>query len=227
MDRTGLMKVFITLCAAIVGGAVIPIAKAQRPDCPMRDAPEPGTWPQPDFIPNIHPPGTYDGRPERRLVLPPRPDLLDVEEGYLAGLADYLRATNPTPPPHEIVRGLIDTKRTLLSRWQYHGYIGDAPIHKVRRVYSNKGSILEFEQWNMAADSATIAAAPATTVKIGRFLGNAGGFKTPSGCVSATLRWDGGGVNYSLKIAGPKSLVQQRQLLLDIARSIAAVTPGR
>ena len=220
------MKAFVMLSVAFA--AAMPVANAQRPDCPTHDAPRPAAGPgTADFIPNIHPPGTYDGRPERRVVLSPRPGLLDVEEGYLVGLEDYLRAADPTALPDEIARGLIDTKRTLLSRWQYHGYVHDTPIHKVPRIYSREGSVLVFEQWDMAADSATLAAAPPPTVDIGRFRGNTGGFKTPSGCVSATLRWDGDGVNYSLAIVGPESLAQQRQLLLAIARSIAAVTPRR
>ncbi len=210
---------------------VVPCAAtAQRVDCPVRDAPMPMTPPgkPPEFSPKVTFPRTFDGEPkvETGVVLPRNAELVDAEEGHVTAIVKSADNARQVLPPPEVLRELVDTRKTLLSAWRFNGYMPDMPRHKVQRVFSRDGSVLVFEQWNMRADGAGIVATPPQTVKIGRFLGNAGGLRTPSGCVGASLTWHGEGVSYSLRMAGRESLQQQRDVLLDVARSIESVTPS-
>ncbi len=204
-------------------------ASAQRVDCPVRNAPIPMTPPgkPPAFYPKATFPSTFDGevKAETGVILPPGEDLADAEEGHVTAIARSVESARLAPPPADVLRELVDTRKTRLSEWRFVGYLPDSPRHKVSRVFSRDGSVLVFEQWNMAADGASVVATPPQAVKIGRFLGNAGGLRTPSGCVGASLTWYGDGVHYSLRIAGRESLQQQRDLLLNVARSIESVTP--
>jgi hypothetical protein len=143
-------------------------------------------------------------------------------------------------PPGDVLRKLVDPKATSLSTWQFHGYVPDpcwqrptrtsgtgCMRHKVERVFSRNGSVLVFEQWDMAADGASIAGSPPATLKVGRYLASAGGMRSPSGCVSASLAWDGDGTQYSLRVVGPLALEAQRELLLETASSIEAAASRR
>lgn len=210
---------------------VIPCAaSAQGVNCPVRDAPIPMSPPgkPPEFAPKVTFPTTFGGetKVERRVVLPPGDDLVGAEEGHVTAIARSVEEARLVPPPPDVLRGLVDTRKTLLSEWRFEGYVPETPRHKVTRVFSRDGSVLVFEQWNIAADGGSVVATPPQTVKIGRFLGNAGGLRTPSGCVAASLTWDADGVNYSLRMAGRESLQQQRDLLVAVARSIESVTPS-
>jgi hypothetical protein len=122
---------------------------------------------------------------EGGVVLPPIDDLVEAEEGHVTAIARSADKARLVPPPADVLRGLVDTRKTLLSEWRFEGYVPEMPRHKVTRVFSRGGSVLVFEQWNMAADGASVVATPPQTVKIGRYLGNAGGLRTPSGCVAA------------------------------------------
>ena len=204
-------------------------ASAQRVDCPLRNAPMPMTPPgkAPEFLPKVTFPSTFEGEPkvETGVILPRGANLVEAEEGHVTAIARSAESARLVLPPADVLRELVDTRKTLLSEWRFEGYLPEMPRHKVPRVFSRDGSVLVFEQWNMAADGASVVATPPQIVKIGRFLGSAGGLRTPSGCVGASLTWYGDGVSYSLRIAGRESLQQQRDLLLDVARSIESVTP--
>jgi hypothetical protein len=207
--------------------AVTTVASGQRADCPVRDAPSqmsPAGKP-PAFRPNVTFPATWEGKPgiETGVILPPQKDLLDAEEGHATAVARLAQVAKPARPPAEVLRELIDTTKTPLSQWRFHGYVPGMSPHRVSRVFSRDGSVLVLEQWNMAADGAAIVAAPPQTIRIGRLSANAGGLRTPSGCVSASLSWVEGQVSHSLRIVGPKSLQEQRDVLLDVARSIESL----
>lgn len=220
--------------AALVGLALIVVpcaASAQGVNCPARNAPMPTTPPgkPPDFHPTVTFPSKFEEevKIEPRAILPLGEDLVDAEEGHVTAIAISAEKATLVPPPPDVSRELVDTRKTLLSEWRFNGYLPDAPRHKVPRVFSRNGSVLIFEQWNMAADGASIVATPVQTVRIGRFPGQTGGLRTPSGCIGASLAWDDNGVSYSLRMAGRESLEQQRALLLAVARSIEAATPSR
>ena len=70
-----------------------------------------------------------------------------------------------------------------------------------------------------------VIATRAPSFTLGRFPVNRGTLRSPSGCVSSSLRWHGDGRSYTLEMAGPPSLEKQREVLLGIARSIVDVTP--
>jgi len=216
------------VCFALI---VVPcMASAQGANCPLRNAPMPKSPPgkPPEFFPRVTLPGAFEGEPkvETGVALPPGDDLVDAEEGHVTAIAKAAENARLIPPPADVLRGLVDTRKTLLSEWRFEGYLPEMPRHRVPRVFSRNGSVLIFEQWNMAADGASIVATPPKTVRIGRHLGSAGGLRTPSGCVGASLTWDADGVSYSLRIAGRETLEQQRELLVAVARSIESVTPS-
>ena len=48
-----------------------------------------------------------------------------------------------------------------------------------------------------------------------------GGVKGPSGCVATKLSWHDDRRQYSLEVAGPVSLEEQRATLMQAAKSIA------
>jgi hypothetical protein len=182
----------------------------------------------PEFLPKVTFPSTFEGelKVETGVILPPGADLVDAEEGHVTAIARSAENARLAPSPADVLRELVDTRKTLLSEWRFHGYLPEMPRHKVTRVFSRSGSVLIFEQWNLAADGASVDARPPQTVKIGRVLGNTGGLRTPSGCVGASLTWYADGVSYSLRMAGRESLQQQRELLVAVARSIESVTPS-
>ena len=203
---------------------------AQRADCPAPSAPIPMTPPgkPPDFIPHVPFPSNPDEVPK---VEPPRQIprsgevLVAVEEGYLTALARMVERANAPPPPDDVARGLVDPRNTLLSQWQFEGYVRDSPRHKVPRVFTRQGSVLIFEEWNMAADGASVYATPPPDLTIGKFPAVWGGLRSPSGCVSVALMWHGVGHQYSLRMAGPLSESEQREVLEHLARSIEGATP--
>jgi hypothetical protein len=210
---------------------VVPcVASAQGVNCPVRNAPMPMMPPgkPPEFLPKVTLPSTFKGelRMETGVTLPPDEDLVDAEEGHVTAIARSAESARLVPPPADVLRELVDTRKTLLSEWRFDGYLPEMPRHKVPRVFSRNGSVLIFEQWNMAADGASVVTTPPQTVKIGRFLGNTGGLRSPSGCIGASLTWNADGVSYSLRMAGQESLQQQRDLLVAVARSIESVTPS-
>ena len=223
-------------------------AEAQRADCPVGSASTPMTPPgkPPDFFPQVTFPSTWGGevKVQTGVILPPGDDPIDAEEGHLAAIARLAQTAGPQPPPADVLAELVDTRKTLLSAWRFEGYIlepqpagppcrpGTSPgncwtssRHKVVRVFSQGDSTVLFEQWNMAADGAAVVATPPQTIAIGRFSGHTGGLRSPSGCVSATLSWHGEGMSFSLKAFGSPSLQQQRDLLLELGRSIESATP--
>ena len=219
-----LTRTFIGLALALATTTT----NAQRPDCPLRDAPTPMSPPgkPPDFMPNFTPPLRF-GDPvkvEPMVVLPRAGELVDAEEGHATRVARMVEHARAKPPPPEVLKGLVDTGKTALAQWRFHGYVPDSPRHKVPRVYSRDGSVLVFEQWNMAADGASIAGAPPQTEPIGRSRGHFGGLRTPSGCINASLSWQAGGISYMLQIVGPRSHQAQRELLLEVAHSIEAAS---
>ena len=165
--------------------AVSCAANAQRADCPVRDAPMPMTPPgkAPEFVPKVTFPSRFDGEPkvEKGVLIPQGSDVVDAEEGHVTAIARSAERARLVLPPADVLRELVDTRRTLLWAWRFNGYLSDMPRHKVQRVFSRDGSVLVFEQWNMAADGAGVVATPPQTVKIGRFLGHTGGLRTPSG----------------------------------------------
>lgn len=205
-------------------------ANAQRADCPMRDAPIPMTPPgkPPDFIPKITIPKSFEEevKVEKPKILPASGKLTEAEEGHLTGVLLKAEVARLVPPADDVLRGLVDPRKTILSSWRFEGYLPDMPRHKVPRVFTRDGSVLIFEQWNMKADGASIAAIPQPSLKVGRWPGNHSALRTPSGCVSASLGWFGNGVSYSLKVVGPLSLKEQQALLLKVARSIDLATPS-
>jgi hypothetical protein len=184
--------------------AIVPAVNAQRADCPKREAAMPMT-----------PPGSP--------MINSTDELTAAEEGHLTGVARMVERAQPLPPADDVLRGLVDPRRTALSKWRFEGYVPDEPRHKVPRVFTLDSSVLVFEQWNMAADGAGVVATAPPTVQLGRVSAVRGGLKTPSGCVGASLSWHENGVFYSLTIVGPKPLQAQRDLLVDVARSIEAV----
>ena len=178
---------------------------------------------------------------EAGVVLPPQEALIDVEEGQLTAISRLAKEARHEPPSAEVLAGAVDLRKTRLSAWRFDGYLPNPASlrprcdaagncsttsrHKVTRVFSKDDSTVLFEDWNMAADGAALVATPPQTVAIGRFFGNAGALRSPSGCASASLSWHGEGKSFSLTIFGPLSLQQQREVLLDLARSIEMAAP--
>lgn len=146
-------------------------ANAQRADCPLRDAPRPMTPPgkPPDFIPKITIPKSFEE--EVKVVkpeIPPASDkLTEAEEGHLTGVLLSAEMARLAPPADDVLRSLVDTRKTILSSWRFEGYLPDMPRHKVPRVFTRDGSVLVFEQWNMEADGVSIAAIPQPSLKVG------------------------------------------------------------
>ena len=199
----------------------------------------------PAFTPQVTFPSAFGGevKVETGAVLPPQENPIDAEEGHLTAMARLAKAARHEPPPADVLAGAVDLRKTRLSAWQFDGYVPNPAAHrarcdaagncstssrhKVTRVFSRDGSTVLFEDWNMAADGAAVVATPPQAIAIGRFFGNAGALRSPSGCVSASLSWHGEGKSFSLKIIGPMSLQRQRDVLLDLARSIEVATPNR
>lgn len=227
-------------------------AAAQRPDCPIRDAPmatrPPGK--PPDLLPPAFiPPPTFPARfedvrspsPGPVAILPQEADLADAEEGHLTALAKSAELARPDPPPADVLAEIVDPGKTLLSAWRFEGYMPNlswtrprcdaqgncstSTRHFVKRIFTRDGSTLSLEEWNMKPDGASIVATLPPTLRIGRFAGHTTGLRSPSGCVMATLAWQGEGRSFTLAIVGPLSPDRQRQLLLEVANSMALVAP--
>ncbi len=241
------MKIEIWIGLALMVAPVL--VNAQRPDCPVKNAPAPMTPPgkPPDFRPQITFPSVWGGEVVRVeadvVVLPAVQNPLEAEEGHLTAIGTLASHARHVVPPADVMAGLVDTNKTPLLSWRFEGYIPNpswhwprcdaagncstSSRHKVTRVFSKDGATVLFEQWDMRADGAAVVATAPQTVSIGRFSGNSGGLLTPSGCVSASLSWHGEGRSFKLQMLGPLSLDEQRSYLLGIARSIESVTPSR
>jgi hypothetical protein len=206
-------------------------ANAQRADCPRLDAPMPMSPPgKPPLLPKVTFPETLGG--EVKVEMPPSepPDdnPIEAEEGHIARVARMGGLARHSPPPEDILRELVDHRKTALSEWRFLGYVRDMPRHKVPRVFDHEGSVLVFEQWNMKADGiGEPHAVQYPNGAVGRFPARSGGMRSPSGCVSANLHWYSDGTYFLLEIAGPLSAQQQHAILASVARSIAAATPTR
>ena len=144
-----------------------------------------------------------------------------------AAFAGMVHSAAARPPADDVASELVDPAKTLLSEWHFEGYVRDSPRHKVPRVFTRQGSVLVFEQWNMAADGASIVSTPPPDLQIGKSPATWGGMRTPSGCVSYALTWREAGTKYSLQIAGPLPAEQQREVLVSLARSIERSARGR
>jgi len=181
---------------------------AQRVDCPVRGGSMPRTPPgKPPFTDQIG-------------------ELTQAEEGHLTAIARMVEYADATPPAPDVLLGLVDPGKTALSQWRFEGHVRGEPRHKVPRVFTKGGSVLVFEQWNMAADGASVVSSAGPSVMLGQLPAWRGGLRSPSGCVSASLTWHDAGVKYSLTVAGPLSLSGQRDLLVSIARSIVDAAPS-
>jgi hypothetical protein len=215
---------WFTLGAALTGAAF-----AQRPDCPVRNAPMPTSPPgkPPDFVPNMPYPQVWGGevKVEPTKILPGGEQILEAEEGHVTGVARMASLARKAPPPDDVLRMLVDVRKTPLGEWRFEGFVRGSPSHRVSRVFTKGGSVLVLEEWNMAADGASVVAMRSPSFMLGRFPVNRGTLRTPSGCVSASLRWHGDGFSYALELAGPLSLQDQRDLLVKVAQSIVDSTP--
>src|SRR5258706_1283845 len=180
----------------ILIGAVFSAA-AQRADWPVKNAPMPMTppGPPPAFVPSFQFPDKWGDppkmvSPQPPVVLPAQETPIRAEEGHLSAVAALAQRARPEPPPADVLAGLVDQKKTLLSNWRFHGYIPDpswtrppcnpqgncstSTRHRVERVFSQDGSTLVLTEWNMAADGAAVVATAPQTLRIGRSLGHMG-----------------------------------------------------
>jgi hypothetical protein len=210
----------------LLGLGVVTPAGAQRADCPLKDAPMPT---KPPGMPPTEPP--IPVFPEKfgdpvvlppRVAYPPSDTLLEADEGHITAVARAVGRAQQQGPRQELSERMVDVSRTLLSQWRFAGYVPDG--FRVTRVFTREGSTLVFDEWHMALQGGSIVGAPQPTVPIGRSMGSYGGARSPSGCVNTVLAWEVGEVMYTLEIVGPKAHDEQRKVLLDVARSIEAVS---
>jgi hypothetical protein len=217
--------------AAIIVSLAAFSATAQRPDCPVRDAPRPSAPPgkPPEFLPKFTFPEVWgeEVKTEAPLMGPSSEELIDAEEGHVTAVARTTELAHGPAPAEDILRLGVDPGKTDLSGWRFEGYVREMPRQKVTRVFTRHGSTLVFEEWNFAADGARVYPTRQPSTAVGPFPATWGGLRAPSGCVSTALTWGDDKTNYSLRLVGPLSLDEQRALLLRVARSIASQGGGK
>jgi hypothetical protein len=217
---------------AMLGGIVLTLAaigaNGQQVDCPRRNAPNPASPPgmPPTSMPVVHFPKVWGGKMgiEGPALLPASEDLNEAEEGHVTAVAKTVDFARANPPPDDVIRGIVDLQKTVLSNWRFEGYMLGDQRHKVTRVFSRSGSVLVLEEWNFAADGGNVFPTREPSAKVGRFPARRGGIRAPSGCVAADLNWQGDGSYFDLRVVGPLSLEKQRELLMTVAQSIAAAS---
>jgi hypothetical protein len=198
-------------------------ANAQRPDCPVRDAAIPRQPPgkPPDFAPKVTFPNQFGGevKVEMPPLLPASEDLTAAEEGHVTAITRKADIARVDAPSRDLLIIPIEARNTLLSEWRFNGYYPERG-HKVTQVFSRAGSVLVLEQWDYKADGIRIFAARQPSTTVGGFPARTGGLQTPSGCVAANLSWEDNETSFTLILAGPLPLQEQRQVLLEVAQSI-------
>lgn len=238
------MRLGILLIAASLAAPAL----AQRPDCPPEDAPMPTQPPggPPPVTPKIDFPLKWGDSVEPpksgeipRSSLTPQErasidelaaklrandDLLDAEDGHVAGLVHLAKRAVVTAPPGATA-WLVDASKIRFTGWQLVGYLQEGSPNRISRLFKRgDGSLVYFKEWNFGADGGAVHTLPGfTTVRVGRHDASPGGVRGRSGCIQATLTWQDERKHYELAIVGPLGLREQRALLLDIANSVAAV----
>lgn len=206
-------------------------AQAQRPECPLRDAPMPVRPPgrPPAVLPTTVFPDTFPGKAGEgvRVEMSPPIDigdaLIDAEDGHLSAVVRMAEAARSTASTDEAISKHVDIGKTGLADWRFMGYLPGEHKHQVRRAFSRLGSVLVFEQWHYSADGAQVFPLRKPNAVVGQSPATKSGLKAPSGCVSATLNWDREGWSYSLQVVGPLPLTEQWDLLLRLGSSIELV----
>lgn len=202
--------------------ALLSTAFAQRPDCPVKDAPMPmrPPGPPPTVNPVFEPPARFDDpvKAPPRMVMPPVPAETPVEEGWVSEPLRLAGLAKSEPGP-----GAALSKRMAgLRDWTLVGFVAMPGGNDLIRVFERNRSYLVHEVLDMKSMGATIAGSPPPNAEAGRFPASRTARRSPSGCTLAILSWDADGVMHSLRLAGPQDLEQQHRTLSEVAATLAA-----
>jgi hypothetical protein len=237
------MKIRLLMLAMLVA---LP-AYAQRADCPRVDAPRPMSpaGGPPPFRPSINPPAHFgDPMPPPKSGEIPlssldekekaqylaelarrraNDDLLNAEEGHVAGLAWEAQAARSDVPRGVDPTKLADIRATPLQDWAALGYGPNFSPHNVTRYFrAADGSVVSLHEWDYKADGGAVFALPGSNnLRVRGFDARMGGLRSPSGCVNASLAWTEPDRSVDLLVVGPRDLARQRALLRAIAETIA------
>lgn len=222
--RRALITGLLTVALAVAAGN----ATAQRADCPkdilvsnplLPPGPPPTVEPEFDFPAS---PDTPSRPPRFPPPGPPKYDLLETEEGYLAEMVRSARSPSAPAPSAEALRQLVPVSDTKLATWQFVKH--ERTHFRVQQIslFSKNGSLLRFQQYREFPDQGAAFPLNQANARIGDIPAWEAGLRSPSGCVLATLSWKAGDLHFSLSTSGPLDWAAQKALLMDIASSIEA-----